>query len=320
MTLYIKIKCRGFIMKKQQRYVVQANEFIRNTNAALNTVPLKLFKMLVSFIDTENPPKDRKITFTKKELVSCFKNNEVNYDYLHRMLKKLITHVTIKSDEEEEVDVPLIHKLTWKKKTDLVTVEFEEEVMPYLINLKKLFLKYPSSNITQFKSKYGLILYENLLSYERQYHAHECEFGIDQLRWITGTTKKFKQFNNFEERVVKTAVNDINSANVEILAKYEKIKTGRRITSIRFYYYPRGSYRDKTYEDAVRHSMISDNDNKKIKKITDVTWGQFHAVFLEEDKNSQFTTTQIRSLYEKYEKNPSEDFHDWIKKRVELFY
>lgn len=308
-------------METNQRYVVQANDFIRNTNASLNTVPLKLFKMLVSFIDTENPPKDRTITFTKKELVSCFKNNEVSYVYLHKMLKKLITHVTIKSDDEEEIDVPLIHKLTWKKKSDIVIVEFEEEVMPYLIDLKKLFLKYPSSNITQFKSKYGLIIYENLLSYERQYHSHQCEIDIEQLRWITGTTKKFKQFNNFEERVIKSAVNDINDANVEILAKYEKIKTGRRITSIRFYYYPRGSFRDKTYDDAIRHNIIQSSSNKENRQETkEITWGQFYAVFLEEDKGAQFTVTQIRSLYEKYKKNPSGDFHEWIKKRVELFY
>lgn len=309
-------------MEQHQRYVVQANEFIRNTNASLNTVPLKLFKTIVSFIDTDNPPKDRKIEFTKKELVSCFKGTEVNYVYLHKMLKKLITHVTIKSDEEEEVDVPLIHKLTWKKNSDLVIIEFEEEVMPYLINLKKLFLKYPSSNITQFKSKYGLILYENLLSYERQYHSHECEIDVDHLRWITGTTNKFKQFTNFEQRVIKNAVDDINEANVEILVKYEKIKIGRKVKTIKFYFYPRGSYKDKTYEDAILHSMLPENnENKKQEvEVKNVTWGQFQAVFMEEDKASQFTTTQIRSLYEKYKKDPVKDFHEWIKERVSLFY
>lgn len=121
-------------------------------------------------------------------------------------------------------------------------VKFHEAVMPYLIGLKSRLLQYPAANINQFKSKYGLILYEYLLSKERQYQFGSYKMSVDEIRKLTGTEKTYLMFRDFDKKVIQTATEDLNQAVVEIPVKNKKVKRGRKITHINFYVRARNSY------------------------------------------------------------------------------
>lgn len=228
--------------------VVQANDFIQQTNWAMDKVPLKLFKALVASIDTSNPPKDNTVIVSKIELIKLLDTSGHNYVYLKRRMRQLVTSVKIDGDDDEERYVALVQDIYWKIDSDEVRVKFHEAVMPYLIGLKSRFLQYPAGNINQFKSKYGLILYEYLLSKEKQYQLGEYGMDIDQIRKITGTEKVYDKWVNFECKVLRAAEEDINQAGVEILVKYEKVKRGRKITHVKFYVRARNSYKDKEFD------------------------------------------------------------------------
>lgn len=241
--------------------VVQANDFVQQTNWTLDTVPLKLFKALVSEIDVRHPPVDNTVTVHKSELIKLLDTNATNYTYLRRRLRQLVTSVKVEDNEDEEHYVALVQDIFWKKETDVVKVKFHEAVMPYLVGLKERFLTYPAANIDHFKSKYGLILYEFLLSKEHQYHDSSYVVDIDHLRRLTGTEKLYDRFGNFEAKVIKTAVDDINAAGVEILVSYEKIKPGRNVEAIRFFVRRRNSFHDDSYDEiTVRPDQLHEID------------------------------------------------------------
>lgn len=228
--------------------VVQANDFIQQTNWAMDKVPLKLFKALIAAIDTSNPPKDNTVVVSKAELIRLLDTSGHNYVYLKRRMRQLVTAVKVDGDDNEEHYVALVQDIYWKIDSDEVRVKFHEAVMPYLIGLKSRFLQYPAANINQFKSKYGLIIYEYLLSKERQYSFGTYGMSIDEIRKLTGTEKLYTDFRNFDQKVLQTATEDINQAGVEILVKYEKVKRGRKITHINFYVRARNSYRDTEFD------------------------------------------------------------------------
>lgn len=230
--------------------VVQANDFVQQTNWALDQVPLKLFKALVAAIDIKNPPADNTVNVSKAELIKLLDTNATNYSYLKKRLRQLITSVKVEDTEHHERYVALVQEILWEKESDDVEVKFHQAVMPYLIGLKERFLTYPAANIDHFKSKYGLILYEYLLSKERQYHFGQYGMTLDEIRRLTGTEKVYAAFRDFDKKVLKAGTDDINSAGVEILVRYEKLKTGRHVTSISFYVVPRNSFKDQTYEEA----------------------------------------------------------------------
>lgn len=307
---------------ENKNYVVQSNDFIRTANNDLKTTPLKLFKMFVSYINTDFPPEDGKVSVPKQDLVLCFNGEKNNYSHLKENVRALQrTSIEVKPVGGKQHYVSLVTDLYWEEDSPIVTVTFHKDVMPYLIRLKNLFLKYPASNIPQFKTKYGLILYENLLSYRRQYNTFEHTYELDELRWITGTTKKYPVFGHLEEKVIKKGVDDINNANVEILVKYKKIKSGRNIRSIRFLMADRQSYKDKTYDDAVRHSTLQPKEHKELNDQNKaIGWNQFYAIFKEIDTESKFTETQVMDLFKKYQQSPVSDVRKWIMERVELFY
>lgn len=236
----------------ENKKIVQANSLVRQTNWKLNKTPMKLFKACIAAIDTSNPPKDNTVVMHKSDLVQLIDGDESkNHVYLKNQLRSLITSVKIEEDEKQEIFVALVNKIEWKKDSDIVKVRFDEAVMPYLIDLHERFLEYPADVIPQFDSKYGLIIYESLLSNWKQYaDSNEFTYDVDTIRYITGTEKKLKKWVNFEARVLKTAVEDINHMQGEFLVKYEKIRHGRSIEKVKFILVKRTSWKQTDYDSA----------------------------------------------------------------------
>ena len=234
----------------ENKKVVQANSLVRQTRWNLNLTPLKLFKACVSAIDTSNPPKNNTVVMHKSDLVQLLDgDSSKNHLYLKNQLRRLVTSVKIEEDDKHETYVALVNKIEWEKESDVVKVRFDEMVMPYLVELHSRFLEYPAELIPAFDSKYGLIIYESLLSNWKQYaDSNEFTYDLETIRYITGTEKLYKRFDHFEERVLKMAVDNINHIQGEFLVKYEKIRHGRTIENILFRLVPRTSWKQTTYE------------------------------------------------------------------------
>lgn len=234
----------------ENNLVVQSNELIRQVNWNLDTVPLKIFKILISCIDTKNPPKDNTIIITKKELYDILGSNE-HYEHIRKQVKSLQSKIVeLKKDNGDIVSLSIMPYVTWKNNSELVICEFGRGLMPYLIELKERFTKYNVMNVKAFKSRYGLIIYEYLLSL--RYQKEPIYYvKMNDLRRMTGTTKLYKRFINFEERVLKPAMEDINSGTLEFLVKYEKIKIGRFIDGIQFYTRERNTYKENSFDTVI---------------------------------------------------------------------
>lgn len=133
------------------------------------------------------------------------------------------------------VPIPYVE---WNDYNDKVLIRFDLAIMPYLIDLKNNFTQYAISDIMELNSKYSIILYKWFsMSYNQfehyQYKPNRTKkqledyknprIIISDLRELTDTVDDYSRFDNFEKRVIKDAIKEINSFthfNVE----YEKIK------------------------------------------------------------------------------------------------
>lgn len=232
--------------------VVQANDLIQFSKWNLNAVPLKILKTLVSCIDTNKPPKDNTVYITKQELFKIIgSESDGSYDYLKRKIRELQKN-SIKIDEpNREIFVPLVNKIVWDKNDDHIMCRFDEDLMPYLIDLQERFLQYDVAALKNFDSKYGLIMYEYLLSRERQERQseHKYSISIENLRHLTDTEKKFKEFKDLKKRVIEQATEDINSSGVEFLVKTANNgKRGVKATHVEFTLRKRTSYKETNFD------------------------------------------------------------------------
>jgi len=222
--------------------VVQDNALV-NSFGNLDKITIKLFEICVSAINPLKPPLDNTIFLNKRDLFFMFQNTEnINYTrfgfYLKRLQKQVIT---IKKDNGVVLSVVPVPTIQYGTRDDdqQVRIVFNSEIMPFLVDLRKNFTQYPIYDLYGIKNKYSLILFQLAYAHHNRNKPFSEEFthftvSVSELREITGTTNVLPLWSSLEQRVIKDSIDEINHAWASIKLHYEKIKTGRKITHIKF--------------------------------------------------------------------------------------
>ncbi|WP_283707238.1 replication initiation protein, partial [Lactococcus cremoris] len=206
----------------EKRKVVEHNDLITSV-AKMDKVPLKIFELAVSCIDTENLPKDNIIYLSKAELFTFF---DVSDNGKHSRFKEAIEKMQkqaffeIKEVEGQKYNIKSIVPIptvAWNNYNDEVLIQFNQFIMPYLIDLKKNFTQYALSDVMNLNSKYSIILYKWLSMNYNQYEHYSVKGGrrenqvetyrnpsikISELRSLTDTISEYKDMSNFTKRVL----------------------------------------------------------------------------------------------------------------------
>ena len=238
----------------EKRKIVEHNDLITSI-AKMDKVPLKIFELAVSCIDTENLPKENTIYLSKSELFSFFKVDDSNKHHRFKEAIKVMQKEAFFEIREEAgkgfkfksiVPIPYVE---WTDYHDEVKIEFHREIMPYLIELKKNFTQYALSDVMELNSKYSIILYKWLSMNYNQYEHYSAKGGrrvnqiesyrnpsitVKELREITDTIHEYKDMSNFTKRVLDNSLKEINH-HTSFNVTYEKVKKGRSIDSIVFH-------------------------------------------------------------------------------------
>ena len=251
----------------EKRKIVEHNDLITSV-AKMDKVPLKIFELAVSCIDTENLPKDNIIYLSKAELFTFF---DVSDNGRHTRFKEAIEKMQkqaffeikeVKGKGYNVKSIVPIPYVEWNSYNDMVTLQFQPQIMPYLIDLKKNFTQYALSDVMELNSKYSIILYKWLSMNYNQYEHYSVKGGrrteqvesyrnpsilVKELRIMSDTVNEYKDFRNFDKWVLKKPIEEINkytSFNVS----YEKIKKGRSIDNIVFHIEKKRMADDNSYK------------------------------------------------------------------------
>jgi plasmid replication initiation protein len=237
-----------------KRKVVEHNSLITSI-AKMDKTPLKMFELAVSCINTEEPPKDNTVYLSKRDLFAFFKvSDNDKHSRFKEAVEKMQKQAFFQIKEEagkgfKFINIVPIPYVEWTDYNDEVLIRFSPEIIPYLINLKKNFTQHALSDIAELNSKYSVILYRWLSMQYNQYEHYSVKGGrraeqvesyrnpsilVKEFRVMTDTVKEFNRFFDFEKRVLKNAVEEIN-AHTSFKVSYEKIKKGRSIDSIVFH-------------------------------------------------------------------------------------
>ncbi|TQA59817.1 RepB family plasmid replication initiator protein [Enterococcus faecalis] len=250
-----------------KRKVVEHNSLITSI-AKMDKTPLKMFELAVSYINTEEPPKDHTVYLSKEELFAFFK---VSDNDKHSRFKQAVENMQkqaffqIKEEAGKGfkfINIVPIPYVEWTDYNDEVKIEFHREIIPYLVNLKKNFTQHALSDIAELNSKYSIILYRWLSMNYNQYEHYSVKGGrrteqvenyrnpsisIKELRLMTDTVNEYKEFWNFEKRVLKDPIEEITN-HTSFNVTYEKVKKGRSIDSIVFHITKKRRADDNSYK------------------------------------------------------------------------
>ena len=303
----------------EKRKIVEHNDLITSI-AKMDKVPLKIFELAVSLIDTDNPPKNNTIYLSKTELFSFFKVDDSNKHSrfkeaimtLHQQSVFEIREMNVHKNKFEYRVISPLEETTWNDYNDIISMTFTKSIMPYLIELKTKFTQYALSDLVDLNSKYSIILYKWLSMNYNQYEHYSVKGGrrteqvesyrnpsisMQELREMTDTVTDYKRFDHFETRVLKNAIEEIDT-HTSFNVTYDKIKKGRSIDSIVFHIEKKRRADDTSYklEDKAYQADKKAKEETEEKLVYQAMKSKYTQVLLENMLLSPYEMTDTKLM------------------------
>jgi hypothetical protein len=166
------------------------------------------------------------------------------YDQVRKTLKEFTgrTIVIEKLDEAGKplkrpdfVVLPLLAYAEYKQGEGLVEAQFNDRLIPYLLELRDNFTKAQLAELLKLKSASSYRIYWLL----REYAAFgKRAMGLLELKSILGLEKEYDRFDNFKARILDRAQQEL--ADTDMPFTYELIRQGKAVSEIRFFFPPNG--------------------------------------------------------------------------------
>jgi plasmid replication initiation protein len=217
--------------------VRKANELIQKSHFNLTAQQQKIIIYLISKIS----PYDKEFkeyTFEIKDFCKVCgidDTNGGNYTDLKEQIKKIADKSSwIEFNDDEETLVRWIEKPKIKKNSGIVKIRLDEDLKPYLLQLRANYTQYDLIYTLSFKSKYSIRLYELIKSiHYDELSDYERTYELEELKKLLGA-ENYTKFSHFKDRALETAVLEINSYSDKFI-RYKTIRQGRSIAKIIFY-------------------------------------------------------------------------------------
>lgn len=145
-------------------------------------------------------------------------------------------------------DMRWVGRCKYHEHAGWVELSWWPDLLPSLMGLKKQFTTYNLQQANALRSAYSWRLLELMMHYK---DSGKAEYTIEDFCTSMDATEKQKSnFNNIKRRIIEPAVKELTEKDGWII-QWEPIKTGRKVTRIRFYF-----SKNQQYE------LIINNKNK----------------------------------------------------------
>ena len=248
LLVFLCYNCMGDTMKEKQeiaesRYntVTKANELIQKSKYALSVQQQKIVLYLISQIN----PHAEEFKILKFKIKDFCKICGINYNsgFYYTEIKKQIKKISDKScymklPNGKETLLRWIKTPYFDEENGTIEIELDNNMKPFLLQLRENFTQYELSYTLLFKSKYSIRLFELLESYHfHKLEVLEKEIDIEELKYILDC-ENYKQFKDFRTRVIEPSIKEIKENTIYSL-EYEPIKESRKIVALKFILTPK---------------------------------------------------------------------------------
>lgn len=222
-------------MQAITRQVKKSNDLIQKSRFDLTLQQQKIVLYLISQIS----PYDEDFKLYEFSIPEFCKICGISYNGKNLSdLKAAIKDIADKSiwmqiSEEKETLLRWIEKPYIAEQDGIVQIKLDNDMKPYLLQLKNNFTSYELIWVLHFKSKYSVRLYELIKSI----HFHDLEeysreYSVDELRKQLDA-EKYTAWINLKQRVLEPAISEINAYSDKNITM-QPIKRGRSVNRVKF--------------------------------------------------------------------------------------
>ncbi|MCE5222280.1 MAG: replication initiation protein [Clostridium sp.] len=210
-------------------WIYQSNKLIE-ASYTLTVIEQKIIRLLASMIKKDDDD-FKEYEFKTKDLIKILNTSDSRF---YRDIDNITDLIMQRIIKIKDVNTGEFEKYHWidvcKYKNGILKLKINRELKPFYLSLD-WYTKYQLKNIMQFKSTYSFRLYELLKQYEK---ISNRLITIDNLRAVLDIDKtQYPKYANLKQKVINVAVKEVN-LKTDIDFTLEEIKTGRKVTSIKF--------------------------------------------------------------------------------------
>lgn len=246
-------------MRKRDKTLSKANELIQQSKYSLTSRQQKLIAYILACLKApQNGMYSLEILFDMEEYcrVTGIDYKDVkNYKNIKADLKKLRDKslwIPIKNKDGEVIDslVAWITKTRASEEKELIYVQLDEDLAPFLFNLTENFTPFELRFLLGFEKKYSMRLYELIKSWN---NLHKHTYSLDEIRYALNIedVKSFAAYKNLKTVVLTPCIEEINE------------KTDIKITMREIYEKKSGKGRKKVEAIEFRVTYIPDKEIQK---------------------------------------------------------
>ena len=215
----------NLIVKEPEELVMMKGDFSESA--------LKLAAYLIAILE-----KDKIIyEINVKDYLEKFDKKVGDYNYLYSVAKELSQKQFEMNDRFNKTFSIFNFISSVNYAYGILKVEFSNILLNYLLEVKEKYLKYNIKNIMSLSSKYSIRLYkilkDSLELNKRFSNWYEKKLKIEELREILEIPRSYQYSAGIKKRILEKAKKEFEQ-HTDIIFDYEEIKTGRKVTHLKF--------------------------------------------------------------------------------------
>ncbi len=213
--------------------VTKSNYFIMNSSYDLSLEEQKLILTLASMVQPEDEEFKPYIFKISEFMELLGVENQAKYTEIPKITKELMKKVFEIEEGNRIIQSAWLSGTIYEKGTGYVTLKFNPDLKPYMLKLNSMFTQYKLANILSMKSKYSPRIYEILKCNEFKKQGY-IEIKVEDLRKLLKAESIYPRYNDFKRKIIEQTQRELKKLS-DISFDFEEIKTGRKVTSLKFY-------------------------------------------------------------------------------------
>jgi len=272
---------------------------IATARARMTSTELKAFyqvSTLVKMDDTDFHEYEISI----KDFCQALQLNDSNREFVVKLCRKLLRQVfEVEQENGDYLGYTIFSKMHYRHKEQKISMKFNEDMRPYLLELKRYTKIHQVKYIAAFDSVYAIRIYALLKDYRLLSYR---DINLDALSKMLDLPKSYRDYSYIKEKVLEPAVREINTkSDLEIYSIEPIEKRRKKIISIRINF---GNKSDARADDVLKHLKAV---YKKSKSDPSVFYGYFFSSTPAQSKSDLRRITRIevddRPYYTAYSGN-----------------
>ena len=245
------------LIDPRQLFVVKSNDIIQRARFSLSLIEQKIVLYLISKIQP-NDENFKEYQFSVADFCACIglsARSGANYNDVKDAIRNIRNKsMWIKLPDGTSSLVSWIEKARILDGKGLIQIRLDNDLRPYLLQLKEHYTQYQLIFTLRMKSRYSLRLYELIKSYfYNKLGTYKRVFTVDELRSLLDADK-YTRYANFHADVLKVAIEECNKYS-DIDLSYTQIKQGRKTMAIEF---------EVKTKDALERLRIADETDREL--------------------------------------------------------